>query len=202
MAKVQFTASEIEFETGKLKGAFSAKELKEAMRVATKRVLVEAMARIRKGFQVGGYNPVSGAGGYWKKRIVPAMALKKKLRAKTREGKVTRIRVGGLTLVNTGMYRDSITRSEPKVTRDGAEGTIGTNVPYVKFHEQPGNAKGFIEYKATSKQAAFLRKLGFTVFKGSKITLPQRRVFVMPEPWQRDLSRIFGRELRTALKDV
>lgn len=194
---------EIDVDLTKIKKAFSAERIGIAERVAMKRVLVETMARIRKGFQLGGYNPATGAPGFWPKRVVPKGVTAKnakKFRAKTKGGVVARIRVGGKVLVNTGRYRDSITASAPTLTSDGVQGFVGTNVEYAKHHEQPGNAAGFIKWKASGAQAAFLRRLGFTVRKGSTITLPQRRVFVMPDPWRVDMADIFGNELNRELQ--
>lgn len=127
-------------------------------------------------------------------------AAARKLRAKTKKGIVRRIRVGGKVMFDTGRYFDSINASDVKSDADSYEVTVGTNVEYAKYHEQPGNEGDSIKYKATGRQAAFLRKLGFTVFKGTTITLPKRRVFVAPKPWQEKAGKVFEDEFTKELQ--
>jgi hypothetical protein len=68
-------------------------------------------------------------------------------------------------------------------------------VPYAKWQEFG------VEQIATAPQAAFLRQLGFSIWKGSTITLPARRVFVMPNPWRKDLTEILLDQIMEALDD-
>lgn len=113
-----------------------------------------------------------------------------------------KIRVGGKLLNDTGDYYNSISASEIEYSLDGEMYvTVGTMIPYAKFHEQPW---GGVETKqvASGKQAAFLRGLGFAgARKGSEITLPARRVFVMPDPWRDELAAKYQREFQKALKE-
>lgn len=111
-----------------------------------------------------------------------------------------RIRVGGRVLMDTGAYYDSISLGDIETDLNGTmQITVGTNIPYAKYHEQPWGGEETTQ-TATAKQATFLRGLGFSgVRVGSTITLPARRVFVMPEPWAKELSSIYEREMQRAL---
>ncbi len=112
---------------------------------------------IREGVVQGGLNPESGTPGFWAPTVV-----------------------GNDPLQNSGAFLASI---NPTLRGQGEsmEVLVGTNVPYMKYHEQPGNKLGFIEYPPTLKQRAFLFfKFGWRLKKDTKIRIPTRRTFVTP----------------------
>lgn len=154
---------------------YGGESFKRANEIALKRTTARALELVRRAFVQGGVDPDTGKPGFWPPKFG-----------------------GGPILRKTGRYLASITM---KFTGgDQPEGKVGTNVPYAKFHEQPGNKADFIEWKPTDRQRAFLFfKLGIRMRKAHKIRLPKRRVFVMPKPWQTELQDVYRRELSDAL---
>lgn len=195
-------AIDITFDIKTLERNLGAANVRKALRSGALAGQFEYLSRVRQGFEVGGYNPETGEPGFWKPRRIPTDAKGKPIkgRAKTKNGVVRRIRIGGKTLVNNGDYLRSVVASPMTETQGGVSGFVGTNIPYAKYHEQVGNPHDFIKYNATGKQAAFLRALGFAkVFKGTTITLPKRRVFVIPAKWRKEISAIIAEEATEAL---
>lgn len=181
----------------------SPERVKKALRAGTRAAQFEYLSRVRQGFEVGGWNPETGEGGFWKPRRVPTDKEGNPIkgRAKLRNGTVVRIRIGGRTLVNTGSYVRSINASPLQETASGVSGFVGvgSEVPYAKFHEQVGNPRDSIQYRPKPGQIGVMRKLGFTVGKNTIVTLPKRRVFVSPASWRKDMSRIIAEEATEAL---
>jgi phage gpG-like protein len=187
----------IEFDTSAFERRFSPERLRRAGGVAITAVGVRVLEHTREGFVVGGWNPETGDPGFWPKKKIPdgggSAQDSKGNKRRARGQKPGAKQRSGNILYDTGRYFNSINLQITK--GENPEAVIGTNVEYAKYHEQPGNDAGFTQQKATSKQAGFLRALGYAgVQKGSTITLPQRRVFVMPKPLQDEIKAIYADE--------
>lgn len=232
---------DVKVDLSAIRRSFAASRVNRAAMTAGKRVQLDLLARIIMGFDVGGWNPVTGKGGFWPKRKEPQGAAEtvtqagkkaaekyeagklkkgvtptakqledaeyrgrlkalKQFSAKDRNGVTRRLRIGGKVLIDTGRYRRSITKGPVAMTGGTLNLPIGTNVPYAKYHEQPGKQGGATRQRMTAKQAFFLRKLGFTrAREGGTIKLPQRRVFVCPRPWVPEFTKIMQTELVSVL---
>lgn len=205
---------EFEVDASQLESAFGKAAIQRATGIALKRAAFQILADTRRGFKVGGWNPETGAPGHWPRRKVPDQlqrgltkgkraalkaAAEKRIgglklgngRAKTQSGVVRRVRKGGKTLISTGRLLNSISIGD---VRNGSIG-VGTNVKYAEYHQFGA------QQVATAKQAAFLRRLGFTVVKGTRINLPQRQIFVAPKKFRDKWTQVFVRELIRELDD-
>ena len=271
-------AIKAEWDWGAFRRAISVPRFMQGARIGLNRALSDLVDRYVLGFSLGGYDPETGAPGYWEPRKIPenvgrsieaglaveaarraklgpvtgvemlkwersrekklgrpvtvdeAKKQREKLEAKrrwtpddmrkfaakhapsakTRDGVTRRLRFDvddagkvrpGTVMVDTGRYRQSITKSPVSVDSTGSvAGYVGTNVPYAKYHEQVGNEKGFTEQKITGRQAVFLRALGFSgAMPGGTIRLPARRVFVMPPKWAAEYARMVETEMVSVL---
>ncbi len=132
-------------------------EPSELHRKALKVASIRLVELVRNGIIQGGLHPESGTPGFWP----PTVA-------------------GNDPLQNTGAFLASINYVIQGQGED-LQSVVGTNLPYVKYHEQPGNKLGYIEYSPTLKQRWFLFfKFGWRIREGTKIRIPQRRTFVTP----------------------
>lgn len=165
-----------------LRAKFSPQKIDRAAKTAITRTTLRVLELIRRGYRAGGVDPETGKTGFW--------PLKKPLPKDPRTQPV---------LIKTGRLLASITKKVVELNGNWV-GTVGTNVPYAIFHDQPWHDKGAIVQIATGRQAAFLRwKFGMKIYKGMKITLPKREIFVMPRPWRDEAVKILNRELMQAL---
>jgi phage gpG-like protein len=194
---------EIEFDDSAFRARFSPERIHRASVLAMKAVGLRVLEHTREGFLVGGWNPENGDPGFWPKKKIPEGGAGTK--ATDSKGNKRRARVaeagkrGGNILYDTGRYFNSINLTVDEGVNP--EARVGTNVEHAKYHEQPGNEAGFTTQVATSKQAAFLRALGYSkVWKGTVITLPARRVFVMPKPLVAEIHEIYREEFSKALE--
>lgn len=176
-------------------------------------------AKVKEGFDVGGFHPKTGAPGFWPQRKIPdGLADKYAKHAARMDSNLARgvrrtafrgpqvnkrqqMLWGKPVMTDTGHYQSAI-RAAPTRTRKG--GTIvvtARGVGYAKYHEQANNFAGFTITKITAKMAKELRARGFTKAKeGGKVKLPARRVFVMPDPWKQKLAAIIKLGASTALR--
>lgn len=188
----------IEFDDSAFRARFSPERIQRAAVRAIKAVGVRVLEHTREGFVVGGWNPETGEPGFWPKKKTTEGGATDSKGNKRRSRAAAEGKRGGNILYDTGRYFNSINLT----VEEGAEPAafIGTNVEYARYHEQVGNEAGFTQQTATSKQAAFLRALGYAgVHKGSVITLPARRVFVMPKPLREEVTEIYREEFVGAL---
>lgn len=173
---------------------FASNRMKVATNKALDAVGRDYAKRVLAGFKAEGVDPRSGRTGYWPKLKIPSGPTKKG--GRTSRGKI---------LKKSGKYLQAV--GQPSIVLRSKQGGAGVqtafrNLPaYAQYHEQQGNAVGYTQQKASAKQAAFLRYLGFRgVHEGSIITLPARRVFVYPPTWRAASKRLFQRVFKEAIQ--